>query len=342
MLERSLEIRPASERNTLAGYVRRFEGIAAALAYGGSSCSIILFNKSVFTTYGFRSPVFITMAHMLVSFLFVTTLKRLGKIHYADFNQKMFFRLIPFTICFVGNILLGQLGTKLISVPMFTTLRRATALVILAVAYFETGAVPSLGVAAAVSLLIIGAGIAGFNDLYFDMFGYTVVLLNNLATAGYLQLSKNYKDDVSKYGLLFYNSMIAFPILAIWCLLSGDMDYAFNFEGFTNPIFLTAFFSGGIMAFAVNLTTVWCTQANSPLTTSVVGQTKNLVTTLVGALLFPDFKSNFLIIFGISVSICGSFLYAYVKRAEKNKQVKKETSSQDDAKPTPGGNKLEA
>merc|ERR1719189_3311125 len=102
--------------------------------------------------------------------------------------------------------------------------------------------------------------------------------------------------------------MTAFPILFVWAWLSGDISYTMEFEYLGNPLFQFAFFSGGIMGFCVNLTTVWCTQANSPLTTSVVGQTKNLVTTLIGALMFPDFAANPLIIFGICVSISGSFL----------------------------------
>jgi len=300
-----------------SAFLKKFEGIIAALCYALSSISIIIFNKSVFSTFGFRSPVFVCLVHLSVSLFLVVLLKALGRIDYPDFDHRVFKRMIPLSLCFVGNILLGLLGTKLINVPMFTTLRRLTALFILMLTWYRTGNVPSLGVATSVTLLITGAIIAGYNDLYFDLVGYSVVLLNNLATTGYLQQTKDVKEELSSFGLLFYNSMISLPILFIWAHFTNEFNYVYNFEQLNSGFFQLFFVLAGVMAFALNITTAWCTQTNGPLTTSVTGQTKNLVTTVVGALVFDDFSYNHLLAAGIVVSITGSFLYAYIKYRAK-------------------------
>jgi len=312
--EKAFESRPLSEGSV---FLKKFEGIIAALSYALSSICIIIFNKSVFSTFGFRSPVFVCLVHLSVSLFLVVLLKACGKIDYPDFDRRVFKKMIPLSLCFVGNILLGLLGTKLINVPMFTTLRRLTALFILLLDYWRTGSLPSLGVATSVTLLITGAIIAGYNDLYFDLVGYSVVVLNNLATTGYLQQTKDIKEELSSFGLLFYNSMIALPILFVWAHFTNEFNYVYNFEQLNSGFFQLFFVLAGVMAFALNITTAWCTQTNGPLTTSITGQTKNLVTTVVGALVFEDFSYNHLLAAGIGVSITGSFLYAYIKYRAK-------------------------
>jgi len=315
IVTKKFPVRPLSERSIF--FSGRFEGLMAALSYGFSSVSIIIFNKTVFSTFNFRSPVFVCLVHMILSFTLVVVLKAIGSIEYKDFSLKIFIKMIPLSICFVGNILLGLLGTRLISVPMFTTLRRLTAMFILILTFFRTRVLPSSGVTLSVSLLIAGAIVAGYNDLYFDPKGYAVVILNNMATTGYLQITKDVKEEVSKFGLLFYNSLISIPLLLIWVLLFDELSYVSQFENRNNVFFQLFFVLGGAMAFFVNVTTAWCTQANGPLTTSITGQTKNILTTILGAMLFDDFAYDPLLTAGIIISILGSFIYAYIKYMEK-------------------------
>jgi len=310
-MAKKLVVRPFVKPGSLI--IGKFEGLLAALSYGLSSVSIIIFNKTVFSTFGFRSPVFVCLVHMILTFTLVVVLKALGSISYKDFNIKILIKMIPLSVCFVGNILLGLLGTRLISVPMLTTLRRLTALFILLLTFYRTRICPSSGVALSVALLIAGAFVAGYNDLYFDPKGYAVVILNDMATTGYLQITKDVQEEVSKFGLLFYNSMISIPLLLIWVLLFDELGYVAQFENRNNIYFQLFFVLGGAMAFFVNITTTWCTQANGPLTTSITGQTKNILTTILGALLFDDFAYDPLLVAGIMISILGSFIYAYIK-----------------------------
>lgn len=284
-----------------------------------------MFNKTIFSVYKFRSPIFLACVHMMISFSAVVACKRMGWISYPDFDRKTFKRMLPLSICFISNILLGLVGTKLINVPMFTTLRRLTALLIITSEFVLHGTIPPKAVCLAVALLCLGALVAGFNDLYFDAMGYIVVIMNNCATAGYLVFTKKIKDELNAFGLIYYNTMISFPLMLVICIALNEFDYVYNFENLHEPFFQISFCAGGLLAFTVNLTTAWCTQVNSPLTTSVVGQTKNVVLTAAGAILFDDFKPNLWIVSGITISICGSTFYAWIKlQASKRRQHQKD------------------
>jgi len=312
-VERTFDMLPLEKRGFMTGTLAKCEGLIAALSYSVSSVSIIIFNKTIFSTFSFKSPVVVCLVHMTISLTLVVMLKAAGTIDYDDFELRIFWKMVPLSVCFVSNILLGLWGTKLISIPMFTTLRRLTAFFIIIGSYFKTGDCPSAFVALAVSLLISGAVVAAYNDLYFEAVAYSVVFLNNAATAGYLHITKDVKEEVSKFGLLFYNCIISIPILYILAIVSEEFTYVASFEHLNNLIFQIFFLCGGVMAFALNITTAWCTQTNSPLTTCITGQTKNILTTILGALIFDDFAYNNLIALGIGISIVGSFFYAYIK-----------------------------
>lgn len=269
-----------------------------------------------------------TLTHMFVSLSFTVFLKMNKFVDYPDFEWSTFFKMLPLSTCFVGNIVLGLLSTKVVSVPVMTTLRRLTALVIIPLEFLVVGKKPTLSKTVPVMIMLLGAFITGFGDLYFDILGYSVVLLNDFATAGYLVFTnKAGSDDLGKFGTIFYNTLISCPMLFILCIIFGDFKYVMEFEYLEEGFFQISFICSAMLAFLVNLTTVWCTQANSALTTSVTGQTKNILTTLLGMVLFQDFKPTPLANLGIFISITGSMFFAYLKY--KDKQAKQSAASSD-------------
>lgn len=304
------------------------ESILSALAYASSSVAIILFNKVVLSTYKFKRPLFMTLVHMFVSLLFTVFLKFNKFVDFPDFQWPTFFKMLPLSICFVGNIVLGLLSTKVVSVPIMTTLRRLTAFVIIPLEFLVVGNMPTLSKTIPVLIMLFGAFVTGFGDLYFDPLGYAVVIFNDFATAGYLVFTnKAGNNDLGKFGTIFYNTLISCPLLLFLCLVFGDIKYVMNFEFLEDRYWQISFVCSALLAFLVNLTIVWCTQTNSALTTSVTGQTKNILTTLLGMVLFADFKPTILAIMGILISIFGSILFAYLKYQDKKPNDLQKSSS---------------
>ena len=73
------------------------------------------------------------------------------------------------------------------------------------------------------------------------------------------------------------------------------------------------------MGFVLNFAILWNTQTNGPLSTTVMGSAKNVLTTYLGILgLGGDYiftVTNFL---GLNISMGGALLYSYVKFKAKS------------------------
>lgn len=71
-----------------------------------------------------------------------------------------------------------------------------------------------------------------------------------------------------------------------------------------------------IMGLVMTYTALLCSTFNSPLVTSITGNAKDIVATVVGALLFGDFVPTAFNVSGISLSFLGAALFSYAKLKE--------------------------
>jgi ABC-type Fe3+-siderophore transport system permease subunit len=77
-----------------------------------------------------------------------------------------------------------------------------------------------------------------------------------------------------------------------------------------------SFACSALLAFGVNFATFLCTQVNSALTTSVTGQCKNIVTTILAIIIF-GMHPTMLLLAGLMIGLIGSALYSYLKYDEQ-------------------------
>jgi solute carrier family 35 protein len=78
-------------------------------------------------------------------------------------------------------------------------------------------------------------------------------------------------EEMGKYEIMFYNALVTIiPAICIaW--LTGDLEKAYNYNGWTNPVFLVCYLLSCVMGFVLIYSTFLCTQLTSPLTLTVVG-----------------------------------------------------------------------
>ena len=151
----------------------------AAFFYAGTSLFTVFVMKIVLTSYGFPSALFVGLSQFILTSLVFGSLGVLGLTEIAPPTPELLFRVFPLTIIFMVNVVSGLGGTKEISLPMFTVLRRFSILFTMVLEARVFGKAPPPSVKLSVFLMLSGAIIAALSDLSFHPTGCV-----NLTAAG--------------------------------------------------------------------------------------------------------------------------------------------------------------
>jgi len=212
--------------------VTSFTKISTALFYAAASMLITVVNKSVLTSYGFPSFQFLAICQMFMTIFVLFTAKSLGKVKFPDINRHTFKDIFPMPLVYLGNMEFGLGGTKELSLPMFTMLRRFSILITMLGEYYLLNIRPKFSVKVSVGMMVSGAIIAASNDLGFNFDGYLFVLLNDFLTAANGVVTKkklNSKKEMGKYGLMYYSSLFMIPPALILVYFTGDIHKVYRY-----------------------------------------------------------------------------------------------------------------
>jgi len=275
----------------------------------------------VLTTHKFPSYQALGIGQMIASLLVLGTARASGIITFPSFQRDTLRKIFPLPLIFFLNLVCGLGSTKTLNLPMFTVLRRFSILFTMLAEYVLLRKSASCRVQSSVYTMIFGALVAASSDLVFDWYGYALIMGNNVMTAAngvYVKKKLNSKE-LGKYGLLFYNSLFMLPVALTMAGLNGEVAKLRNFDGWHNPTFLVQLFMSCTMGFVLNYATVLCTQANSALTTTIVGCLKNILVTYFGMVVGGDYVFSWTNFLGLNISIFGSIVYSYIVFVEKEK-----------------------
>lgn len=148
-------------------------------------------------------------------------------------------------------------------------------------------------------------------------------MFNNFATTLHMNLCKKLsqnKPEMDAGAQTFYMALLSIPILMFFCMFIEDSS-AYNFAERTPNFFialLTTSFMGCLLTFSQSL----CINVNSPIATSVTGNCKDILATLVGLLVFPDVHVTFWLCFGLITSLSGAIIYSYSKLIDELDKAK--------------------
>lgn len=291
--------------------------LVAAVCYGSCSVSITFFNKSVFQLWDFHFPLCITVFQIVCTLSFYLILPICGIMQRRTVRIDTCKKVAPLCVVWTLNVVSGISSLERLSIPMQGTLRRLTALFVLMGEAYLHNKHASLPVQLSVVLIVLGAFISAYNDLAFDLLGYTMIMVNNMCTAMYLLLIARVKKDsnLDNTSLLFYMNVVALPPFLLGSLLlSNEWVNVWDYLNWDKPAFYITLVCSCAQAFLINYTTFWCTTVNSPLTTSIVGQLSKILTIAFGYLCMqsshPITPWN---VFGVLVGLGGSVAYSVAK-----------------------------
>ncbi|XP_014476724.1 PREDICTED: UDP-sugar transporter UST74c-like [Dinoponera quadriceps] len=291
-----------------------FVRVASAFFYGLSSFMITVVNKTVLTLYGFPSFQVLGIGQMLATILVLFVAKRLRYVEYPNMEATTCTKIWPLPLIYIGNMIFGLGGTKQLSLPMFTALRRFSILMTMIAEYYILGIKARLSIQLSVYTMILGAVVAAFNDLAFNLEGYIFILLNDFFTAanGVFMKKKLDSKELGKYGLMYYNSlfMLGPTVLLAWWM--GDIAQTLDFPNWTDPMFILQFILSCVMGFILSYSMILCTLYNSALTTTIIGCLKNICVTYLGMVIGGDYIFSWLNFVGLNLSVIGSLVYTWV------------------------------
>lgn len=290
--------------------------LAVCLLYGTTSVTITFFNKAVFSIYGFKFPCFVTLVQIAICIALLTTASALGLVRLPRITREMARVVFPLTICWWVYVVSGIAALRYLNIPMFSTLRKCTALIVLVLEAVLLRKHAKASVWISIMVMVAGGFIAGVHDLSFSFTGYILVLTCCFSTALYLilivRVGKRSKLDT--FGLLYYNNVLSFPIMLTYLLVfTNEWQEIPDYEYIDDPRFWMFLLFSAAQATVLNIAIFLCTKLNSPLATTVTGQMKDFVTIGFGLFLFSDVKLNRPNLVGLGISMFGSILFSFVK-----------------------------
>jgi len=314
--------------------------ISAILFYAAASFLIVVLNKIILSNYDFKAVWFMTLSHQVVSLLMILLMKfATNQLQQMPlYNHTIAMAAIPLAVTFAVDVILGMVALQYVAIPMFTALRRLTTLFNVILQYLVFHQLKNRSVLLCIAMMVIGALIAGYGDLQYDLIGYVIVFGNNLTTAGRQTLVKwlanrtattsskgniktqEKKDSNQSLQTLYYNALLSIPLLAAGCMFTGEIHEVRQFKSLYDPQFQFSFFVSAVNAFLVNYSSNLCTVVTDQTTTSVTGQAKNLFTMMFSILFMSKTWPTPSLLVGLTVGIIGSTLYFQLDELNNKKK----------------------
>ncbi|EXJ83002.1 hypothetical protein A1O3_06819 [Capronia epimyces CBS 606.96] len=289
----------------------------------GFSGGVILFNKWLLDTLGFKFPITLTAWHMIFATFMTQVLARTTSLLDGRKNVKMTGRvylraILPIGFFFSLSLICGNKAYLYLSVSFIQMLKATMPVAVLLTTWAMGVAPPSLKTLGNVSFIVIGVVIASYGEIEFDLTGFLYQAggitfeATRLVLVQRLLSSAEYKMDplVS----LYYFAPVCAVMNGITALFLEVPNMSMN-TVYDVGIFLLI--ANAMVAFMLNVSVVFLIGKTSSLVLTLCGILKDIL--LVGASMMiwgsPVSKTQF---FGYSIAL-GGLLY-YKLGAEQLKQ----------------------
>lgn len=314
-------LKPLSAVGSSARLKEQLYVVFVLLFFAGSSLGAIFINKTCLTGYNFRYPLTLMMGQMVfaIAVLYVLHILDYKKIPPLQRNDIPMLALPA--VLFICNVGVGLSALSRVNIPMFSAFRRLTLLFVMGAEYALLRKTYRPAIVNAVVAMAFGAFISAIDDVTFSRLGYSLVFLNNLFTALYLASIKKVMKEKSfqPLALLYYVALLGLPVVVALIVVTGEFSQvvsAFKQDlRLTTPAFGLSLILTASGAFAVNFSTSLCTHVTSPLSTSVAGQVKNVLQTVLGCFSW-GFVPTFMNMLGLLVALGAQLVFAYLKYKE--------------------------
>ncbi|XP_057994563.1 GDP-mannose transporter GONST2 isoform X3 [Hevea brasiliensis] len=319
------------------GFGRKSGPLLSGTAYCISSCSMILLNKVVLSTYNFNAGISLMLYQNLICCMVVVLLGICGAVSVEKLNWKLIKVWIPVNAIFVGMLVSSMYSLKYINIAMVTILKNMTNILTAIGELYIFRKHQNQKVWAAMFLMIISAISGGITDLSFDGMGYVWQIMNCILTASYsvCKLNDSFIEPPSKLvkwlwisltlrrvmdkakqstrsgslneiSMVLLNNLLSLPFAIFLILLFDEWAYVINVDVIKLPMFWVVATVSGLLGLAISFTSMWFLSQTGPTTYSLVGSLNKIPISIAGLVLFKvplSLPNLFSILFGLFAGI---------------------------------------
>ncbi|XP_004500240.2 GDP-mannose transporter GONST2 [Cicer arietinum] len=304
------------ERYRLHGSAKKKSGpLISGTAYCISSCSMIMLNKIVLSSYNFNAGISLMFYQNFISTLVVVLLALCGRVSVEKLSWKLVRVWMPVNVIFIAMLLSGMYSLKYINIAMVTILKNVTNILTAIGELYLFRKRQNSKVWTAMFVMIISAISGGITDLSFDAVGYAWQIMNCVLTASYSLTLRWVMDEAKKstksgslneVSMVLLNNLLSLPFAIVMIFLFHEWDYVIHADVVKLPAFWFVATASGFLGLSISFTSMWFLHQTSPTTYSLVGSLNKIPISIAGLLVFkvPLSVSNlFSILFGLFAGV---------------------------------------
>lgn len=180
--------------------------------------------------------------------------------------------------------------------------------------YYFFGSKSETLVIVAFGIMLSGAVAAAWNDITISWIGLFWMVLNCIATSGYVLYMKFATKNVklSTFGMVFYNNVLCVLFLLPASMMMGQIEIFLSTPAIHTADYAFKNLFAGMVGFLLNFASLHCVAITGPTTYAIIGSLNKIPVAFLGYILFDSIITKETWFF-ISVSMMGGFLYSYAK-----------------------------
>ncbi|KAK4790197.1 hypothetical protein SAY86_017501 [Trapa natans] len=291
------------------------QGLLSGFAYCISSCSMILVNKYVLSSYDFNAGISLMLYQNLISVTIVWALSFLGIISTEPLTLRLIKVWLPVNVIFVGMLVTSMFSLKYINVAMVTVLKNVTNVITAVGEMYLFSKNHDTRVWVALFLMIISAISGGLTDMSFHAIGYAWQITNCFLTASYSLTLRRVMDtakqvtksgNLNEFSMVLLNNTLSLPVGIILIFLFNEVDYLLHTPLLRLPTFWMVMTFSGILGLAISFTSMWFLHQTGATTYSLVGSLNKIPLSVAGIILFnvpTSLENSASIFFGLLAGV---------------------------------------
>ncbi|KAJ5293768.1 hypothetical protein PENANT_c002G06406 [Penicillium antarcticum] len=278
------------------------------------SSSVILFNKYLLDTLGFRFPIILTTWHLTFATIMTQILARTTTVLDGRKNVKMTGRvylraIVPIGVMFSLSLICGNMTYLYLSVAFIQMLKATTPVAVLLATWGMGMAPANMKVLANVSIIVVGVIIASFGEVKFQLVGFLfqvggiIFEATRLVMVQGLLSSADFKMDPMVS--LYYFA----PICAV---MNGAVALFLEFPRCTMEhvysVGIWTLVLNAVIAFLLNVSVVFLIGKTSSLVMTLCGVLKDILL-VIASMMIWNTPVTALQFFGYSIALLGLVWY---------------------------------